>query len=106
MSNTEKRTLNNDKIAQAIADATSNIIANDICSAVEDPVKSLVSASITSEDGIPCNFTPNTSDVSAATEPFDYDAHIARHDSRIGSVVSKTTEVSGDNWKEAGPCHV
>lgn len=105
VSTSQKRTLDNDRIAQAIADTPRSIIARDVCNAADNLAKCLGAAAIASTDGIPCSFTPSTADVSAATEHLDYDAHIAGHDSRISSVVSKTSGASGNNWKEAGPCH-
>lgn len=100
MSNTtRRRTLNNDRIAQAITDTQERSIVCNICDSADKLAKRLKASAIVSD-------FPSGTSGAAVAESFDYAAHLAKHDSKIESVTSNhaPSPVSGV-WKEAGPCH-
>lgn len=78
VSTSQKRTLDNDRIAQAIADTPRSIIARDVCNAADNLAKRL-KATATSSDS---DFTADTS-CAAITESFDYAGHLSEHNFKI-----------------------
>lgn len=105
VSTSQKRTLDNDRIAQAIADIPNSNIVFDICDSADKLAKRLC-ASTTSSDS---DFMADTS-CAAITESFDYAGHLAEHNFKIRlaamGIVPYSDPSQDTIWKEAGPCHV